>query len=230
MSVCLVALGGNVGPVAETFARALDGLAAVPGLDVIAVGRCFLTAPVGQDAGTEYLNSATALRSELPPLELLAATKQVESDLGRNRTDRWAPRTIDLDLITCGDAVVDSDRLQLPHPACWDRRFVLDPLCRIAATTRHPARDLTFGQLRERLLPRPLPVWIESPGQEVLIESLSPKVPQVEWVSHPEAIAECGLSLPVHLPEGTTEDMLTAALGRVELADEIPGWPEQALA
>lgn len=230
MSVCLVALGGNVGPVAETFARALDALAGTPGLEVVAVGRCFLTDPVGQDAGTEYLNGAVALRSQLEPLELLAATKRVESDLGRNRTDRWAPRTIDLDLITCGDTVLDSDRLQLPHPACWYRRFVLDPLCRIASTTRHPVRRLTFGQLRDRLLPRPLPVWIEAPEKAELIERLSSKFAQVEWVSNPEAVSECGLTLPLHLPEGTPEDMLTAALGRVELATEIPGWAEQALA
>lgn len=234
MTECLIALGGNMGHVETTFSAALDRLDIHPAIDVVAVSRCFLTDPVGADAGDPYLNAAAAVSTSLEPPALLEATKQVEVELGRTRDHVvWAPRTVDLDLITFGTAVFDLDRLRIPHPGCWYRRFVLDPICRIAASTQHPLRGVSFATLRDRLLARPLPVWISTPDRDARIAELMPLFPDIDWVDNPEATRSAGLVLPGTsgnpTPPDSWPDVLTAALGGVELAEEIPGWPERVL-
>jgi len=228
MSHCLVALGGNIGDVADTFAAALDLLQDHADIDIVRVSRCFVTEPVGADAGDTYLNAAAALETSLDPAGLLETTKSVEAELGREQDHAaWEPRTVDLDLVTCGDLVLENDRLRVPHPGCWYRRFVLDPLCRIAGSTQHPPSGLTFDQLRLRLLARPLPVWLDLEDRQQQIAELGERFPQVEWVDGPEAVAEAGLALPGNpAPPDSLVDVLTAATGAVELAGDIPGWPE----
>ncbi len=228
MTECLVALGGNIGDVGGTFAAALEMLATQSTIEITAVSRCFVTEPVGENAGAAYLNAAAALDTSLQPDQLLETTKQVEHQLGRERDHAtWAPRTVDLDLVTYGDLVIQNDRLRVPHPGCWYRRFVLDPVCRIAGSTRHPASQLTFDQLRERLLVRPLPVWLDSDDRDERIEELRERFPEIVWVTDPVAIQDNGIALPGNpVPPDSLVDVLTAAVGGVELADEIPGWPE----
>jgi 2-amino-4-hydroxy-6-hydroxymethyldihydropteridine diphosphokinase len=75
-----------------------------------------------------FLNGAAALETELSPRELLDALLEVERRLGRERRERWGPRTIDLDLLLHGDAVVDDPGLTVPHPHLHERRFALEPL------------------------------------------------------------------------------------------------------
>jgi len=228
MTKCLVALGGNIGDVAATFAAALDLLANQPDIDVAAVSRCFVTEPVGADAGDAYLNAATVLKTSLDPAGLLETTKQVEVELGRGRDHAsWAPRTVDLDLVTCGDRVLDEDRLRVPHPGCWYRRFVLDPVCRIAGSTWHPCWKLTFEELRQRLLARPLPVWLDIEDRDERIAEWADRFPEIEWVSRREDVAATGLALPGSpTPPDSLVDILSAATGSVEPGQEIPGWPE----
>jgi hypothetical protein len=92
---------------------------------------------------------------------LLARLLAVETELGRVRTTRWGPRTVDLDLLMFGNVVLDDGpALRVPHPACWYRRFVLDPLVEIAPDVVHPEKHLTIRDLRQRLLLRPLPVAV----------------------------------------------------------------------
>ncbi|MEX0715115.1 MAG: 2-amino-4-hydroxy-6-hydroxymethyldihydropteridine diphosphokinase [Planctomycetaceae bacterium] len=155
---CHIALGGNLGPVAETFAGALARLDAHPRLAVVRRGSPFRTKPVGDAAQGDFLNAAAELETDLPPLELLDVLQAVERDFGRTRERRWGGRTLDLDLVFHGDAVIDGPRLVVPHPACWYRRFVLDPLCEIAADRVHPVKRATVGELRARLTARPLRV------------------------------------------------------------------------
>ena len=102
---------------------------------------------VGEEAGDAYLNAAAVLSTSMEPSRLLETTKEVEIELGRpSNHATWTPRTVDLDLVTCGDLVLADDRLRVPHPGCWYRRFVLDPLCRIAPTTKHPILNHTFEE------------------------------------------------------------------------------------
>src|SRR5262245_18160614 len=99
MPRCYVSLGGNLGPVRDACNEALARLAGAPGTNVLAVSRFHPTNPVGPEAGGEFLNAAAVIDTALSPLELLDSLQSIELSLGRQRTIRWGPRPIDLDLL-----------------------------------------------------------------------------------------------------------------------------------
>ena len=124
-----VGLGANLGPREVTLLRAVDLLAGEPGIEVLAVSQLRETEPVGVTDQPEFLNGAVALETTLSPRDLLDALFRVERALGRIRDgERWAPRTIDLDLLVYGDEIVDEPGLRVPHARLHERRFVLEPL------------------------------------------------------------------------------------------------------
>jgi 2-amino-4-hydroxy-6-hydroxymethyldihydropteridine diphosphokinase len=182
MPRCYLALGGNLGRVAVTFERALESLRRDPAIGLVGVSRFVETVPLGGDQPV-YLNAVAALDTTASAIALLDLARKIEADCGRVRDVRWGPRTLDLDLILYGHDVIDTARLNVPHPACWYRRFVLDPLVEIAPDAWHPVKQLTASQLRDRLLARPFHLSIagESVSARVpdLIESLQPEFPDV---------------------------------------------------
>ena len=104
---------------------------------------------------------------------------------------------------------------------------MLDPVCRIAGSTRHPGWGLTFEELRRRLLVRPLPVWLDLEDRDERIAEWGERFPEIEWVPRPEDVAAAGLALPGNpTPPDSLIDVLAAATGSVEPDEEIPGWPE----
>lgn len=184
MRRCYVALGGNVGAVEETFDQALRRLDDSPEISVGAVSGVYLTAPVGGHSGGEFRNMAVEVESQHGPLELLNLLQRVEGEFGRQRERRWGPRTLDLDLIFYGAEIIDHPRLRVPHPACWYRRFVLDPLAEIAADVVHPEKRVTVGELRDRLLMRPLRVALAGADEATrnqLMDSVGPQFPDAEF-------------------------------------------------
>lgn len=156
MPICYLALGGNVGPVRDTLDGAVAELRQVSGVSVTDVSGYYQTAAVGERAGTAYLNAACGISTERAPLDLLDVLQDIECRFGRKREQHWGPRTLDLDIVFYGSQTIALPRLMIPHPACWYRRFVLDPLAEIAADVVHPEKRVTVGELRTRLLPRPL--------------------------------------------------------------------------
>jgi len=184
MPHCFIALGGNLGAVEQTFEKALGRLADAPGCALLATSRFHRTAPVGSNAGPEFLNAAAGLDAELPPLELLELLQSIERDLGRIRETRWGPRTLDLDLLFYGSEVIHSASLVIPHPAVWYRRFVLDPLVEIAAHFIHPERRADIQTLRDRLLVRPLAVALAGGSAQIrepLAARLRPGFPEIQF-------------------------------------------------
>jgi len=126
-----VGLGANLGSRRGTVERAVSLLAAVEGVDVLAVSELRETDPVGVVDQPRFLNGAAALETTLSARELLDALLTIERLLGRERLERWGPRTIDLDLLLYGDEIVDESGLRVPHPRLHERRFALEPLAKL---------------------------------------------------------------------------------------------------
>jgi 2-amino-4-hydroxy-6-hydroxymethyldihydropteridine diphosphokinase len=136
-----VGLGANLGPREATILRAVELLAAEPGIDVLELSALRETRPVGVEDQPDFVNGALALETTLSPGELLDALLRVERELGRVRDgERWGPRTIDLDLLLYGDEVVDEPGLTVPHPRLHERRFALEPLAELDPELEIPGR------------------------------------------------------------------------------------------
>lgn len=97
----------------------------------MAVSSLWETAPIGDIPQGAYLNAVVILDTVLGPRPLLDACLEIEHRAGRERRERWGPRTLDLDLLLYGDAVIDAPGLRVPHPRMGERRFVLAPLAEV---------------------------------------------------------------------------------------------------
>ncbi|WP_404420674.1 2-amino-4-hydroxy-6-hydroxymethyldihydropteridine diphosphokinase [Nibricoccus sp. IMCC34717] len=124
-------LGSNLGDRREHLAAGLRGLEQIPGTSLLAVSPVFETAPVGKTDQPAFLNLAASCKSALDPEALLAAVLALERRLGRVRTERWGPRTLDIDLLWASSGAHLSPALELPHPRMLERAFVLQPLARL---------------------------------------------------------------------------------------------------
>lgn len=126
-----IALGGNLGDPGVTLVQAMDDLAAIIGVTLISRSSLYRTAPVGS-SGPDYVNAVVEILTTLTAPALLTQLQQLEQMAGRKRPYRNAPRTLDLDVLTYGEASVDSAALVIPHPRMTERAFVLLPLAEIA--------------------------------------------------------------------------------------------------
>lgn len=131
MAEVLLGLGGNLGDVALTIATALERLQA-GGVRIVARSSLYRTAPWGKTDQPAFINACALGETELRPRALLDRILAVEADLGRERAERWGPRTIDIDILDYDGVVLDEPGLTLPHPRLAERAFVLVPLAEIA--------------------------------------------------------------------------------------------------
>ncbi|MGE7136307.1 2-amino-4-hydroxy-6-hydroxymethyldihydropteridine diphosphokinase [Luteibacter sp. NPDC031894] len=129
MARAFIGLGGNLGNVRQTLGAAIDRLAGHPGVALVGRSRLYRTPPWGPVAQPDFLNAVIAVDTTLDPHALLDVLLDTERAFGRVRDgERWGPRTLDLDLLVHGDAVIHDERLDLPHPRIAERAFVLLPL------------------------------------------------------------------------------------------------------
>jgi 2-amino-4-hydroxy-6-hydroxymethyldihydropteridine diphosphokinase len=134
MADVLIALGGNVGDVRTTFARAIPLIVEHSNGTLLARSSDYETPPWGDTAQAPFVNACIRLETALEPRVLLATLHAIEAEFGRDRATerRWGPRPLDLDLLACDNIAVTSDDLTLPHPRLFERAFVLVPLAEIA--------------------------------------------------------------------------------------------------
>jgi 2-amino-4-hydroxy-6-hydroxymethyldihydropteridine diphosphokinase len=141
----VISLGANIGNPQEQMQLAIAMLREAT--DVIALSSIYTTEPVGGPEQPNYLNAICIAESDLPAADLLALLHGIEKTLGRERIERWGPRTIDLDLIQYGTILSSAQELELPHPRAHERRFVLEPWFEIEPD----AILLTHGKISELL-------------------------------------------------------------------------------
>jgi len=142
-------IGTNLGNREYYLDRALEAIGASAG-EVSAVSRIYETEPWGFKSKNKFLNMAVRINTDLEPEELLHTVLEIEKQLGRKRkTKRYSSRTVDIDILLYGDRVIMEQCLQVPHPKLGQRRFVLVPLCDIAAEMVHPVLMKTFARLLE---------------------------------------------------------------------------------
>ncbi len=121
-------LGSNLG---DRWATLREAVAVLP--DVVAVSPVYETEPVGGPRGQPpYLNLVVELDTDRSPRELLETARALEEAAGRERDERWGPRTLDVDVLLVGELAVDEPDLVVPHPRLAERRFVLAPLADLA--------------------------------------------------------------------------------------------------
>lgn len=145
----VIGLGSNLGDRRRWIsaaARALDRLGRVDGTSALYESEALGGPPQGR-----YLNAAVALRTGLSAEPLLASLLEIERDLGRERRERWGPRTIDLDLLWAEGLVLDRPALQLPHPRLVERSFALKPLLDVVPEAVDPISGERYAALLERL-------------------------------------------------------------------------------
>jgi len=124
---CVLALGSNLGHRLDILQGAVDAVAGLPDVRVVAVSPVYETVPVGGPEQPDYLNAVLLIRTTLGPRDLLAELHAVEAAFDRVRLVHWGPRTLDIDIITYEGELSDDPDLTLPHPRAHERSFVLAP-------------------------------------------------------------------------------------------------------
>lgn len=141
--------GGNLGNRQENLERALHLVAHNCGT-VLAKSGLYETAAWGNRDQPAFLNQVACMDTLLPANDLLSCLLQIETLMGRTRQTRWEPRIIDIDLLFFNDEIITTPQLTVPHPEIPNRRFVLEPLCEIAAGLQHPVLQENMLTLLKR--------------------------------------------------------------------------------
>jgi 2-amino-4-hydroxy-6-hydroxymethyldihydropteridine diphosphokinase len=154
-----IALGSNLGDRAGYLLLALSRVSSLPQTRLSRLSHVYETDPIGPPGQGRYLNMVAEIETSLEPQFLMRALLDVERSLGRERQERWGARTIDLDLLLYGDAVMETPLLTLPHPRLPQRAFVLAPLCDLIPEARHPNSAETYRALLEGVDSGGVRVW-----------------------------------------------------------------------
>jgi 2-amino-4-hydroxy-6-hydroxymethyldihydropteridine diphosphokinase len=121
----IVALGSNIGDPTENLELALALMREAT--EVKKISSFYITKPVGYVDQPDFVNAVCIIETELPAIDLLNMLHGIEKAMGRERTIKWGPRTIDLDIIQYGSLISNAEELTLPHPRAHERMFVLEP-------------------------------------------------------------------------------------------------------
>lgn len=161
MASLALLLGGNCGDMVATFEGVRRAIESRVG-EIVAQSSLLKSEPWGFDCEDIFSNQALIVECDMEPLELLDVLQAIEHQWGRDRKteakiketsgERYTSRAIDIDIILYGDRVVQSERLQIPHPLMQERMFVLKPLAQVAPQMLHPVLGLTVEQIKKRFV------------------------------------------------------------------------------
>lgn len=146
-----IGIGSNIGDRKKNIDSAIDMLNGADGTVVSAVSSYINTLPVGYTDQPDFLNAAVELKTALSPQKLLEVCQNIERELKRARDIKWGPRTIDLDILLYGEAVLNEENLIIPHPRMHEREFVMKPLNEIAPQAFHPVLEQIAGDIYKGL-------------------------------------------------------------------------------
>jgi 2-amino-4-hydroxy-6-hydroxymethyldihydropteridine diphosphokinase len=150
-----LSLGSNLGDRLANLRAARQRIAALPGVRLVASAPVYETEPVGvkpEYHHLAFLNTVLIVTGDFPPTAWRRFTAQIEDDLGRVRSDdKFAPRTLDIDVLYVGDLCCDDDGVVIPHPRWAQRRFVLQPLADVRPDLILPGAKQTVFQTLENL-------------------------------------------------------------------------------
>jgi 2-amino-4-hydroxy-6-hydroxymethyldihydropteridine diphosphokinase len=149
MTLCFVALGANLGEPLQQLESALAAIGQLPQCSLTGTSPWYRSKAVGPGPQPDYINGAAMLETTLSPQELLTQLQAIEHAHGRERSQHWAARTLDLDILLYGNIELNSDQLRIPHQHMQQRNFVLFPLYDLA-----PELTLPCGTPLESLLAR----------------------------------------------------------------------------
>ena len=150
MAIAYIGIGSNLGNRQENCLRAIE-LLQKKGIIVIKRSSLYETEPWGVKDQPRFINMAIEIDTSLEPKELLKILKNIEKELGREKSSKWGPRIIDLDILLFDDIILNEDNLKIPHPLMQERDFVLRPLCEIAPDIYHPSLKLSMYELMQKI-------------------------------------------------------------------------------
>lgn len=146
MKTAYLSLGSNIGDREARLREAIEQLEAEE-IQVVRRSATYETEPRDRPGQPWFLNMAVEVKTALFPRQLLARIQAIEASMGRRRDVPKGPRVIDIDILFFGNAVIDTDDLQIPHPRLAERRFVLEPMAEIAPDLRHPVTGKTVREM-----------------------------------------------------------------------------------
>jgi len=126
-----IGIGSNLGDRLKSIENAIAEIKSNPGIAVEKISSIIETAPIGGPRQGKYLNGVVKIKTEIEPYALLSILQNIENKLGRKRTIRNGPRTIDLDILLYDDKIINKPDLKVPHPRMLEREFVMKPLLEI---------------------------------------------------------------------------------------------------
>jgi dihydroneopterin aldolase/2-amino-4-hydroxy-6-hydroxymethyldihydropteridine diphosphokinase len=150
-SIVYIGIGSNLGNREKNCFRAIE-LLEKKGITVKKRSSLYETKPWGLIDQPLYLNMAIEIETDLNPVQLLEVLKNIEKEVGREKSYQWGPRILDLDILLFDDVVVQVENLEIPHPLMHERYFVLKPLCEIAPGVRHPILKMNACELLQQVV------------------------------------------------------------------------------
>lgn len=151
MNTVYIGLGSNIDPRKQYLEDAINKLRQNEHIKLEKTSSIYETAPVGYTDQDSFLNMVIKIKTSLTSHDLLGVCQQIERQLGRERTFKNGPRTIDLDILFYNSEYKDLENLQLPHPRLHKRAFVLVPLCEIAPDIIMPTTGRSVDELLDNL-------------------------------------------------------------------------------